>query len=133
MYVYNVLDGSAAWYPPLENNPPGGGCGQLVLGSDRSVQLFTNAHVGTDPAMANALYGITACAANFNQDLLLDLGTPAANGGMAEIEKFLEASDLNDLHELMHLVSLGGRMDHSQSMHTNCPRDMLISHPRSHH
>ena len=133
MYVYNALDGSAAWYPPQENNPPGGRCGQLVLGSDRSVLLFTNADVGTEPAMGNALYGITACGASFNSDLLLDLGTPAANGGMAEIEKFQDSADLNDLHELIHLVSLGGRMDHPQNMHKNCPRDMLISPPRSHH
>ena len=121
MYVYNVLDGSAAWYPPQESYPLGGRCGQRILGSDRVVLLFTNADVGTDPAMMNALYGITACATSFGKDLLLDLGTPAAKGGMAEIEKFQDAADLNDLHELVHLVSLGGRMNHPQSMDQSVP------------
>lgn len=110
MYVRSPLDGFTAWYPGQQNNPSGGVCGQLNLGSNLFVMEFTNAHVGMGPGAMNALYGITACAQNFNNDVLLNLGTPAANGGMAEIEKFQSASDLNDLHELIHLVSLAGRM-----------------------
>ena len=110
MYVSNPLDGFTGWYPGQQNNPSGGVCGQLNLGSNFFVMEFTNAHVGMSPESMKALYGITSCAANFNNELLLDMGTPAANGGMAEIERFQSASDLNDLHELIHLVSLAGRI-----------------------
>ncbi len=130
MYVRNTLDGTSGWYPGQENNPSGGVCGQFDYGTRVLVILaFTGAGLGMSPASMNALYGITACPAHFDRDLLLDLGTPAANGGMAEIEKFLVASDLNDLHELIHLVSHAGRMYHSDT----APRDVLIRTPRSHH
>ena len=129
MYVRNTLDGTSAWYPGQQSNPSGGVCGQINVGSGRFVLEFTNAALGMTPASMNALYGITACPAYFNSDLLLDMGTPAANGGMAEIEKFLAASDIRDLHELIHLVSLAGRMCHSNT----APKDVLIRIPRSHH
>lgn len=132
MYVNNVLDGSSSWYPGQENNPAGGVCGQRNLGSNLFVVQFTNGHVGMDPAAMSALYGITACPNSFNADLLLDLGTPAANGGLAEIEKFQSTSDLNNLHELLHLVSLAGKMCHSKKMQTMVCRDMLIKISRSH-
>ena len=129
MYVRNTLDGTSAWYPGQQSNPSGGVCGQINVGSSLFVLEFTNAALGMTPASMNALYGITACPAHFNSDLLLDMGTPAANGGMAEIEKFLAASDIGDLHELIHLVSLAGRMWHSNT----APKDVLIRISRSHH
>ena len=110
MYAYNRVDGTYAWYPGKEDNPSGGGCGGHVL-------RFTDTLLGiTDDAILKALYDITACPKSFDLALLSDLGTPVANGGIAEIGKFSEVSDLIDLHELMHLVSRGGRIRHSNKM-----------------
>lgn len=132
MYVNNFLDGSSAWYPGQANNPSGGVCGQLNLGSNRFVLQFVNGHVEMDAAAMNALYGITACPPSFNSDLLLDLGTPAANGGIPEIEKFLAASDL-DLHEALHLVSLGGKTCRCSRAQATASGDMLTGIRRSHY
>ena len=125
MHVRN-LDGTSAWYPGLEANPSLGVCGQK--GGDGS-SAFTNVKMGMSWKDIRALYGITACPAMFEKNVLLDLGTPAANGGTAEIKKFLYSSDIIDLHELIHLVTFGGRMCH----YNTALRDVLIGNPRSHY
>lgn len=63
-----------------------------------------------------ALYGITACPGSFSDAHLLDLQTPTANGGYQEVKKFAETSDIGNLHEIIHLISLGGRTCHSGKM-----------------
>ena len=110
MYVYNPADGSSAWYPGPESNPSGGACD---LGSYPPTILVTNANTQMAGFSMFALYGITACPASFSDALLLDLQTPTANGGLPEVKKFIDTADNGNLHEIMHLVSLGGRTCHS--------------------
>ena len=70
---------------------------------------FTKNDPGT--GAAQAIFGITACPPHFTIPTLLDLGTPVQNGGPTEIRKFSEIADLEDLHELFHLVSDGGTFE----------------------
>ena len=110
MFVFNELDGSYAWYKPLPASPQAGGCGPEI--SLTSSVAFTQAAYfpknGPGATEPKALYGITKCASHFQKPLLINLGTPTANGGLAEVVKFMNSSDLTDLHELIHLVSDAG-------------------------
>lgn len=106
MFVNNGFDGASMWYPPDAADPPAGLCSACVA--------FTNTGFPksrfTD-TIAKALYGITACPHLFTRPLLLDLGTPIANGGVPEVRKFLNSSDLGGVHEIIHLVTDGVVID----------------------
>lgn len=106
MYINNEAitsfqDSSQAFYPTGEGNPPDGGCGM----------------VGRYPAMAftlaggamKATYGITLCPSYFTTPTTSSLGSPAANGGTAEIDRFKETGGMIALHEFVHLVTLNGK------------------------
>ena len=113
MFVHNVQinnrDRTYGWYTPSPASPPSGKCGTPALEHDaHKCVMFTNSNfTKTDPAV-QALFGITACPAHFDEPTLLDLGTPVPNSGFTEIRKFQKTPDLDDLHELFHLVSHGG-------------------------
>ena len=102
MYVFNEVDGSTGWYTPSEDSPPLGNCGDQ---SDPITAVSGFTLYGVVDALA--LLGLTMCPNHFIKPLLLDLGTPVVDGGIAEVHRFLNTSDLTNLHELMHLVSLG--------------------------
>lgn len=122
------------WYPPDAADPPAGLCSACVA--------FTNTGFPksrfTD-TIAKALYGITACPHLFTRPLLLDLGTPIANGGVPEVRKFLNSSDLGGVHEIIHLVTDGGTSKKSPvarsstqiSVNTNTDVPSLRSRNRS--
>lgn len=111
MWVDNFLDHSNGWYLPLPNDPPNGGCGTPNPQGLGRTTMFTDVKYTINQrttTIVQALFGITACPSHFDAPTLLDLGTPVTNGQPSEIRKFSETADLEDLHELFHLVSDGG-------------------------
>lgn len=129
MFVNNEADGTGAWYQPNPADPPAGLCS--------AGHAFTNVGFPRDSntvSVARAIYGITACPGYFTRPLLLNLGTPIANGGLQEVNKYLNSSDLADLHEIIHLVTDGGtsKKRHIARSHTQIPvhthTDVLSPH-----
>ena len=109
MYVYNDLDGSSAWYPGNQDHPSWGGCGPPNSDPAGRMQAVTDCPLKQDE---NALFGMTVCPINFDLHLLLDLG-PLANSRLAEINYFLAASDLVNLHEMFHVLTHCRKIRHS--------------------
>lgn len=106
MYVNNEAippgsDESTGFYPPEEANPSDGACGNTALGETMGYTL-------TGGSMA-AIYGITLCPAVFTQPTTSSLGTPAAGGGITEIDRFKDTGGMITLHEFVHLVTLNGK------------------------
>lgn len=133
MFVNNVDDGSGAWYTPNPAAPQNGAC---YSASDVATAAFTDAGFDVSipryAASAKALFGITKCAAIFAAPTLSELGIPIPNGGTAEIRRFQRTGDLTDLHEAMHLVSLGGalkkRFQHPPTpTTTNLPSSQILT------
>ena len=110
MFVYNRRDGTSAWYPPDEDDPPAGQCGSQGQGDVTGA--FTAARFGARaiPGSAQALYGLTLCPNFFRGRPLLDLSLPGQAGAtaLARAKRYLETSDLKVLHEFFHLASDGG-------------------------
>lgn len=106
MYINNEAitsfeDSSQGFYPPEEENPPDGGCGMVGRYTSMAFTL-------TGGAMT-AIYGITLCPSYFTTPTTSSLGSPAANGGTAEIDRFKETGGMIALHEFVHLVTLNGK------------------------
>lgn len=106
MYVNNAAippyqDQSDGFYPPEEDTPSHGVCGNV----GRYVSLaftLTGGRMG-------AIYGITLCPAIFALPTTSSLGSPAANGGTAEIDRFKSTGGILTIHEFVHLVTLNGK------------------------
>ncbi|KAM0799915.1 hypothetical protein BDR22DRAFT_973322 [Usnea florida] len=115
MWVYNRRDGTSAWYPPDEDDPPAGQCGSQ--GQSDITAAFTSANYDAAlPGSMQALYGLTLCPIFFRKRPLLDLSLPgqAASSGataLARVNTYLGTSDLLVLHEFFHLISDGGIVD----------------------
>ena len=110
MYVYNRRDGTSAWYPPDEDDPPAGLCGSQGQSDITAAFTAANYDARALPGSMQALYGITLCEVFFRKRPLLDLGLPgrAALSGpaaLARLKTYLESTDMLALHEFFHLIS----------------------------
>lgn len=125
MFVNNQLDGTFSWYMPNPASPSKGTCNFDVAQQLLATTAFTDAKYSTEGLLpgaaqtgvqdtARALYGITVCPSHFDVPTLLDLGAPTPNAGTSEVYKFQRSADLEDLHELIHLVTNGVVIDQPQ-------------------
>lgn len=116
MYVNNQAipphdDLSDGFYASDEKNPLDGNCGSII-GYPKSI--FTLAP-RTDSA---ATYGLTLCPYLFRVPLMSSLGSPAPNGGEAQIERFRETGGMLILHEFVHLVTNNGEESRLQKAYS---------------
>ena len=107
MYVNNQAipphnDLSDGFYASDETNPLEGNCGSTA-GYPKSIFTLT---AGSDVA---ATYGLTLCPYLFHVPLMSSLGSPVPNRGEAQIERFRETGGMLILHDLVHLVTYGGK------------------------